>query len=96
MHEWLTRNRMGRDAADVTSIRSSAYIDSEGRIVLPVMIKGTPPKIIVLPNLEKLMQTGAKRVLQKTADDLLQRALGGKQKTAPPQGAGQLKGILGF
>jgi len=39
VHEWLTRNRMGRDAADVTSIRSSAYIDSEGRIVLPEAVR---------------------------------------------------------
>ena len=39
MHDWLTRNRTGRDATDLTSIRSNAYVDSEGRVVLPEALR---------------------------------------------------------
>ncbi|MBX7138325.1 MAG: AsmA family protein [Oligoflexia bacterium] len=64
-------------------------IDQEGRLVIPLVLEGTAPRIIVLPDLAKLARSGAGKVLQEKAGDLLNKALKGK-------GGKGLGGLLGF
>lgn len=64
-------------------------LDSQGRLIVPLTLKGKPPKVIVLPNLEKLLQTGLGRQLEEKATKALDNVLTGKK------GKG-LGGILGF
>ena len=66
-------------------------LDTDGRLVIPLTLKGTPPKVIVLPNIEKLLEVGAKKAIQQKAGDLVQGILGGKQKGST-KGLGKLLG----
>jgi hypothetical protein len=56
--------------------------DSAGRLVIPLTLKGRSPKLIVLPDLSKLMQTGAGRIIEREAGRAIDRALGKDSDTA--------------
>lgn len=53
-------------------------LDKQNRLVVPLAISGTPPAVIVLPDVSKLLQTGAGKVLQEKAGKALEKVLGGK------------------
>ncbi len=55
-------------------------LDTEGRLVIPLTLQGTPPKIIIVPNIQKLIEIGASRAVKDAAGRLLDRALGGKNE----------------
>lgn len=55
----------------------SAILDSDKRLTIPLTLKGIAPKLTVVPNTEKLLKMGAKKLLQDKAGDLLQGVLGG-------------------
>jgi len=64
--------------------------DRQDRLVVPLGISGTPPKIMVVPDVTKLAQLGAENLAKEKAGQFLDKALGGK-------GAGKgLGGLLGF
>ncbi len=56
--------------------------DSAGRLVIPLTLKGRLPKLIVLPDLSKLMQTGAGRIIEREAGRAIEKALGKDSDTA--------------
>jgi hypothetical protein len=64
--------------------------DSAGRLVIPLTLKGRSPKLVVLPDLSKLMQTGAGRIIEREAGRAIDRALGKDSDTA--QGVKDLLG----
>ncbi len=68
-------------------------LDSEGRLVVPLAIKGTAPKLIVLPNIERLLKTGAGKALEEKASEFLGKALGAGNKEGGKKGLG---GMFGF
>jgi len=67
-----------------------AVLDREGRLVIPLRLTGTPERLTVTPNVSRLMQSGAGRIVEEQAGKLLDKALGGKGQSDG------LKGILGF
>jgi hypothetical protein len=78
-------------AALVKKVRELAYAtDNDGRLTIPVLVKGRSPKLLVLPNLERLIELAAKRALKENASSLLSEALSGKK------GSKGLGGLLGF
>lgn len=68
-------------------------LDKNGRLVLPLTLQGTPPSIIVVPNLKKLLEVGATNLLKDEAGKAIDRALGGK---APGGGKKLLENLFGF
>jgi hypothetical protein len=64
--------------------------DSKGRLVIPLTLQGRTPKLLVLPDLSKLMQTGAGNIVEREAGRAIDRALG-----KDPETARQLKDLLG-
>lgn len=74
---------------------------SDGRVSLPVALRGVPPKVAVLPDVSKLAGSAAREVLS----DVVSGALGAKRapqeggtaEGAPPQASpgGALGGVLG-
>lgn len=64
--------------------------DSEGRVVLPLALSGTLPKVVVLPDLEKILKLTAGEALRDKAGKALGNLLGDKKKDG-----GLMKG-LGF
>jgi hypothetical protein len=56
--------------------------DSAGRLVIPLTLKGRSPKLVVLPDLPKLMQTGAGRIIEREAGRAIEKALGKDSDTA--------------
>lgn len=69
-----------------------AILNNNNQLVVPIAISGKAPKLIVTPNLEKLLKLGAGRMLEEGAGKLLEKALGGKNEEAGKA----LRGILGF
>lgn len=65
-------------------------LSADGRLVFPLTIKGTLPKVIVVPNLMKVLEVAGTRLIQDKAAEVLEKALGGKGK-----GKG-LGGLLGW
>jgi hypothetical protein len=55
--------------------------DANGSLTFPLLIKGTPPAIAVLPDLEELLKMSAKKAVKKEASKLLDKALGGNKGT---------------
>lgn len=55
-------------------------LDADGSLVIPLVLKGRPPKLLVLPNVQKLLQLGAQKAVQDKAADLVEGLLGGKKK----------------
>jgi len=66
-------------------------LDVNGQLVIPLILQGKAPKIIVLPNIEKLVEIAGKRLLKDGASKLLDGVLSGKNK-----GGKGLGGLLGF
>lgn len=66
----------------VSSIKElKGALDSQGRLTIPLAISGTPPAVIVTPNLSKLLEMGAKSLIKEKAGELLGKSLkekGGK------------------
>jgi hypothetical protein len=52
-------------------------LDSQGQLTFPLAIKGTPPNVLVLPDIAKLMELRAGKVIEKKALGLLSKVLGG-------------------
>lgn len=72
----------------------SKLFDEQQRLLIPLTITGTPPKVSVLPNLDKLIKTAGKRVIEDEAHRLIGRALGGGGKNKGSKGLGGfLKGF---
>ncbi len=61
---------IAKSAKEVRSI-----LDSEGRLSVPLQIVGKAPKILVLPDLEKLLKIGAKAVLKEKGEELIKDKL---------------------
>lgn len=69
-------------------------LDVHGRLVIPLSLKGVVPKIMVLPNVKKLIEVGAKRAITDQAGKFLDRALGGTgDNPALKKGLGNLFGF---
>ena len=68
-------------------------LDKDGHLTIPLTLKGTPPAVIVIPNISKLLEIGGKKVLQEKATELLGRALGGNKNSDSLKGLGK---ALGF
>jgi hypothetical protein len=64
--------------------------DANGRLVIPLTLQGRLPKLIVLPDLSKLMQTGAGKIIEREAGRAIDRLLKGDPKKAEG-----VKGLLG-
>ena len=55
-------------------------LNGNDELVVPVTIFGIPPKVIVTPNLKKLLEVGAQKVIQDKSEKLIGDLLGGKGK----------------
>jgi uncharacterized protein involved in outer membrane biogenesis len=73
-----------------------AVLEADGTLALPLDISGVPPKVLVLPNVEKLLKKGAGNILRNRAEDLLDKALEKKGGPGGKAGKDLLKGLLGF
>jgi len=68
---------------------------SQGTLTFPLSIHGISPKLIVTPDLKKILELGAKRVIKDQALDAIGRAIG--KDSAQAEGVKKtLEGILGF
>ncbi len=63
-------------------------LDKDSRLVFPLTLKGKAPHLLIVPNITKLLETGAGRALQKKAGETLDKVLKGKGR--------KLGKILGF
>jgi hypothetical protein len=70
-----------------------AVLSAEGRLVIPLTLEGTPPKLSVTPNVSELLEVAAKRALKDNAGKVLDKALG---KEADQKLKKTLEGLLGF
>lgn len=75
-----------------TALTSSAkelnsLLDQDGRLAIPLVIKGTAPKLVILPQMDALLKIAAQKGVQKKLGQVLDKALGGKKG---------LGGLLGF
>lgn len=57
----------------------AAMLDSKKMLAIPVMIQGRSPKLVVLPDISKLLQGAGGKLLEEKAGSLLEKALGGKK-----------------
>ena len=57
----------------------AAMLDSKKMLAIPVVIQGRSPKLVVLPDISKLLQGAGGRILEEKAGSLLEKALGGKK-----------------
>lgn len=74
--------------ASVKEIRN--LLDGDGHVLIPLTLTGTPPALLVVPNIERLMKTTAGKVIEEKAGKFLEKALGGKG------GGGGIKKLFGF
>ena len=58
----------------------NSILDAQGRLVIPLQISGSPSSLHITPDTNKLIELGAKNVVKKEAERLIDRALGGKGK----------------
>jgi hypothetical protein len=71
----------------------ASMIARDGMLVIPFLIQGTPPAVVVLPDVSKLMEGAGRQALEQAAGKALNKVFGGnggKNDNKP------LKGILGF
>ena len=61
-------------------------LDSNGQLTVPLSIRGTPPKVMVLPNAQRLIEMAGKKALQEQGTKLLDNVLGGKGKKGGGKG----------
>jgi hypothetical protein len=80
----------GALAGKVKEVR--AVLDKDGRLAVPLTIKGAPPKLAVMPDFAKLLQGSVGKVIEQKAGDVLNNLL---QKKKGGSGKG-LGGVLGF
>lgn len=74
-----------------------SILSSDGRLVLPLNIRGTPPLLIVTPNVEEVLTLAAKRIGKDKAADAIDRALGNRLGESGKEGVKKALGnILGF
>ena len=64
--------------------------DTEDRLVIPLLIKGTLPKVAVLPNVQRLIETAGRRAIEEHGAKVIEKVLGGKS------GGKDLGKIFGF
>lgn len=70
-----------------------ALQDANERIVLPLSLQGVPPKIVVLPDIQKIIELAANAALKDGASNLLNKMMkGGSNEGGKKKGLG----ILGF
>lgn len=50
-------------------------LDQNKRLNMPLSIEGVPPSIVVVPNLQKLIELGAKNLLREKAGQLLSEGI---------------------
>lgn len=55
-------------------------LDAEGTLAVPLAITGVPPKVVVVPDIKRLVELGARKVFEEKASDLLEQALGGRRE----------------
>lgn len=79
----------GALAGKVKEVRM--VLDKDGRLAVPLTIKGTAPNLSVLPDFAKLLQSNMGKVIEQKAGDALQNLL--KKKPGSGRGPG---GLLGF
>ena len=61
----------------------------DGRLVIPLEIRGTTSKPIVLPNVQKILELGARDALEREGSKAIDKLLG-KKDPAAAEGAKQL------
>lgn len=67
-------------------------LDPTGRLTIPLTISGTAPGLLIVPDVRKLVELGAKNLAKEKAGQLIDRALGNKLG-----GSGKAIGdLLGF
>jgi hypothetical protein len=80
--------------------KSKALLAADGRLIVPLAIRGKAPTIGIYPDLAKIIETGAAKALQDKAVSALERALGNsgkKDDNKKRSGFGKaLGGALGF
>jgi hypothetical protein len=64
--------QQGRDVKNVLA--------ADGRLIIPLTIQGRSPALVLYPNIQKIIETGAAKALQDKALSALEKALGGKSK----------------
>lgn len=70
----------------------ASMIPRDGMLTIPLLIQGTPPAVVVIPDVAKLAQGAGRQAIEQAAGKALQKVLGGgKGNDKQP-----LKGILGF
>lgn len=67
----------------------------DGRLVIPLAIQGTTSKPIVLPNVQKILEMGARDTLEKEAGKALDKVLGKKNPAAAEGAKKVLEGLFG-
>jgi hypothetical protein len=70
-----------------------AALDKDGRLPVPLAIKGTAPNLSVMPDFAKLLTGNVGKVIEQKAGDALNKLLQGKKGGGTGKGLG---GILGF
>ena len=74
-------------AGDVKEIRVA--LDPVGRLAVPVTIAGAPPKVVVVPDVTRLVTGTTRALIENKATELLLDALGGKKgKKGGKKGSG--------
>ncbi len=68
--------------------------DDKGRLTVPVVLSGTLPKVIPLPNMQKLLEVAGKGLLREKGASLLEGFLGGKKDGSAA--GNKKKGLFGF
>ena len=48
-------------------------IGPDGRVAVPLTISGTPPKVAIVPDMEKLMQLAGRKLLEEQGGKLLNK-----------------------
>jgi hypothetical protein len=71
-----------------------ALQNAQGQLVIPLMLQGTPPKLLVLPDIQRLTELAAQAAVKEGAGKLLDKVLkGGNKEQGGKKGLG---GLLGF
>lgn len=71
-----------------------ALQNAQGHLVIPLMLQGTPPKLLVLPDIQRLTELAAQAAVKEGAGKLLDKVLkGGNKEQGGKKGLG---GLLGF
>ncbi len=69
----------------------SKMYDEQERLTIPLVIKGTPPKVLILPDVERLVELAAKQAVKQKANEIIDNVLSGK--SGGKKGIGKLLGF---